>query len=366
MKTTTVLDISKHQSKMDFKTAKSRNVSAVMLRAAYGSSKDIKFDEFSKSAEKEGICTGAYFFATWHYHTVSPSFKTAKKNVKLQTEKALSFLSGKKITAPVAVDIELEKGAELKFSKAELTELTNDALEIIRKAGYTPMLYSSVAWLYDRFEVKKINCPLWLAYYNDSSKQGEFPDTKYGRLLKEQAKMLALWQYSSKGDGKAYGAGSTYIDENFCYDPTLFGMTYEEKATEEKSENSNETKSEKKALSLYTVKIKSGSWYVRRLYSTSAEIKAVINGNVKLQASQKKNGWFYLTEQKGWIGPAAIESSVYNKSSASETYTVKKGDTLTAISKLFNTGVSELVSKNKSRYPKMTADYIQTGWVLNI
>ncbi len=47
-----------------------------------------------------------------------------------------------------------------------------------------------------------------------------------------------------------------------------------------------------------------------------------------------------------------------------KTYTVQKGDTLTKISRQFSTTIDALVEKNRTRYPKMTRDYIQAGWVL--
>lgn len=353
---TTVLDISKHQNKMDFKLALSRGIKGVMLRASYGSSKDTRFDSFARAAADEGLSVGAYFFATWHYDSVSPNFETAKKNAESQTKTALSFLEGKKITAPVAVDLELEKTAVMKFSKAELTELTKIALETIKKAGYTPMLYCSVSWLYDRLDKELLNCPLWVAYYFKGAKKDSFPDTKYGRLLEKLSGNLALWQHSSEGDGKYFGAASERVDENFCYNEKLFGFGCN--ATSSAPET-NEKKS------LYTVKIKTGSWYVRKLYSTASTPIKIINGGVQLQASQKKNGWYYLTVHKGWIGPAAVESSFYNNTKTA-THKVTKGDTLTKIAAKHGKTVDEIVTLNKKNYPKITRDYIQTGWILKV
>ncbi len=352
---TKVIDISKHQGEMNFKKTAGKGVKAVMLRASYGESRDVKFNEFYENATREGLSVGVYFFATWHYNSVSHDFETAKKNAVSQTKKALSFLSGKKITAPVAVDIELEKGAELKFSKSELTQLVNIAVNEIKKAGYNPLVYSSVSWFYDRFEAEEIACPLWVAYYYDNAQIDEFPDTKYGILLKKLKNKTVLWQHSSKGDGKSYGATSQFIDENFCYDEKLF---FGEKPPAPSVTYTTDKKS------LYTVKIRQGSWYIRkRADVTSSPIK-IIAGNVTLQASQKKNGWHYLTSHKGWIGPAAVSESVYNKTP--RTHTVRSGENLTLISKKYNLTIKEILSKNIKKYPKITADYIQAGWVLNI
>lgn len=351
-----VIDISKHQSDMDFNKTKSAGVEGVMLRFAYGDSKDVKFEEFYKKALLAGLSVGGYFFATFHYNSISPNFEQAKKNAVSQTKKTLSYLYGKKITAPVAVDIELENSAELKFSREQLTELVNLCVCEIKKAGFTPIVYSSVSWFFDRLCYEKINCPLWVAYYYKNAQKDSFPDTRYGVLMTQLKEKTVLWQFSSKGDGKKYGASSEYVDENYCYDEKLFKI-------DKKEVTPTASNTEKK--SLYTLKIKTGSWYVRKLYTTNSQPLKVINGSVELQASNKKNGWFYLTKHKGWVGPAAVEYSYYNSSKA-KTHTVKSGDTLTKIARKYSTTVEKIISKNKNRYPKITKDYIQSGWVLDI
>lgn len=351
----TILDISRFQEKMNFTTAALRNVTAVMVRCAYGTAKDAKFDSFAAAAEKAGMPLGAYMFATWHYSSVSKDFASAKKNAASQTQAALSFLSGKKITAPVAVDLELESGAKLEFNKQQLTELTNYVLDLIKKAGYTPLLYCSVSWLYDRLLPEQLSGPFWLAYYYEGAKEGSFPDTKFGKLLQAQQKKLVLWQHSSTGSGSFYGAGSKFIDLNFGFG---FEKLIGKGAVAEKPVPQPEKKS------LYTIRVKSGSWNVRKSNSMDTPSKAIIQGGKVMQASQKKNGWFYLPEQKGWLGPAAIESWSYNRSYS--VYTVVKGDTLSGIAAKFGTTVDRIYDDNKAAYPRMTRDFIVVGWKLKI
>lgn len=295
----TILDISKHQQTADFKAMKSRGISAVMLRLSYGDSLDSKFEEFYKSATANGICVGCYAFATWHYASVSNNFATAKANAEKQTKAVLKYLVGKKITCPVAIDLELESGAKCNLTKAQLTEILNDSLKIIENAGFQPMVYSSASWFEDRLDPDKISYPLWVAYYYADAVSDKFPDTKYGKILSKLKTKIALWQYSCTGLGKYYGVGSTYVDTNFCYKNELF-----------QSKVSTDTALKK---SLYTVKIKKGTWYVRKSNTTASKAIRIVNGNVTMQASQKKNGWYYLVAYKGWIGPAGIEKAVYNK-----------------------------------------------------
>ena len=47
-------------------------------------------------------------------------------------------------------------------------------------------------------------------------------------------------------------------------------------------------------------------------------------------------------------------------------YTIVRGDNLTKIAKKFNTTTWKLVALNKPKYPRMTLNYIQAGWVIKI
>lgn len=50
----------------------------------------------------------------------------------------------------------------------------------------------------------------------------------------------------------------------------------------------------------------------------------------------------------------------------SRSYTVKKNDNLTKIAKTYGTTVNAIVQKNKKKYPKITANFICVGWVLEV
>ena len=61
--------------------------------------------------------------------------------------------------------------------------------------------------------------------------------------------------------------------------------------------------------------------------------------------------------------PAATDQE---KTDTAATYKVKSGDTLGKIAEEHGTTVADIVAANKAKYPKITADYIQTGWELVI
>lgn len=48
------------------------------------------------------------------------------------------------------------------------------------------------------------------------------------------------------------------------------------------------------------------------------------------------------------------------------THSVKSSDNMTKIARRYNTSISTIVLANKEKYPNITADYIQIGWILDI
>lgn len=78
----------------------------------------------------------------------------------------------------------------------------------------------------------------------------------------------------------------------------------------------------------------------------------VINGRIRITNRPERAG---VTGQvTGWI------------KAPSRTYTVKSGDTLSKIGKLFGKTAAEILAMNKAKYPSMTLNYIVVGWELEI
>lgn len=214
-----IVDISKWQGDMDFAQTKTAGVQGAMMRCAYNGSKDTKFDEYEKLANDSGIPVGAYAFSVWHYNSVNGgSAETAKAKAIADADKVIDILKGKNITGYVALDLELENNQTTSLSKSEMTDIANIYMDKLKEAGYTPMLYCSISWLFDRMVPSDIRYPFWIAYYNDAGFKGtDFPTGKYGDLMRQIKDRIVMWQYSSKGDGKAFGASSQYIDLNHLY-----------------------------------------------------------------------------------------------------------------------------------------------------
>lgn len=208
-----VTDISRWNGDVNFRTMKNSGVKGVMLRAAYGTYEDQYFDAYGAACEREGLAYGVYQFATWHYGTTKAE---AMNQAKTEANALIGILSSRKLSGYVALDLELESGATLKMTPAELTEVANYYLKLIQNAGYHPMLYCSISWLTDRMVVNSISCPLWIAYYYNSGSNA-FPSTGYGKTMLAHKDQIKLWQFTSSGEGAAYGCSSQYVDLSYLY-----------------------------------------------------------------------------------------------------------------------------------------------------
>ena len=208
-----VVDISKWNGNIDFGTMKSSGVKGVMMRAAYATSKDVKFDYNSQQCEVYGIDYGVYQFATFHYNTTKDAAMT---KAKTQADYLVSILKGKRINGYVCLDLELESNYKLNMTADELTDVTNYYCDLIQKAGYKPMIYCSVSWLQNNLVAGRIHAPFWVAYYNDTGSYN-FPNTGYGKYMDSTDGKITMWQYTDKGNGAKYGAESEYIDLNRLY-----------------------------------------------------------------------------------------------------------------------------------------------------
>lgn len=77
------------------------------------------------------------------------------------------------------------------------------------------------------------------------------------------------------------------------------------------------------------------------------------------------DGMVNVTTQAGV--PGAWINSGDNKAATNPVmYKIPRGTNLTNISKQFGSTVAQIVTWNKSKYPNMTANYIQAGWTIRV
>lgn len=68
----------------------------------------------------------------------------------------------------------------------------------------------------------------------------------------------------------------------------------------------------------------------------------------------------------GWVDAGDIGTTATSGTSGAKTHKVVSGDTLSAIASKNGTTVAKIVAANKSKYPKITANYIVAGWTIII
>ena len=228
-----MLDISKHQGSFNPSVAVSNGIDSVVLRVAYATSKDSMWEDFSTSVKGSGMAYGAYGFLTAHYTTKATTLQQGISVLTEQVNTWINYCKEKGFTM-LAIDQERESGYSMAFGKTDNTTLLKTGVELIRKAGLTPVIYASASWINSYIDWKSIDCDFWVAYYASNSKDSDFiaysdgsiPSGTYGSLMSsmKSANKLFAWQFGSTGNlGKKYGAGSDNIDRNWQYKYILTG-----------------------------------------------------------------------------------------------------------------------------------------------
>ena len=220
------LDISKHQNTFSPQAAMAAGISTVILRAAYGGTRDMRFEQFAAGCRAAGLRVGAYIFLTHHYYNKNKgSAEAARALLHEQIDGLLQTLQGQGVASWVALDQEMEAGQTMALAPEENTALLNEAAARLRAAGYAPCVYCSASWAKSRLAVDRLDCPLWLAYYyadpNDPDFEGcaalENLNTAWGEYTRGLGRKLCGWQFGRIGYGAKYGVGSANVDRDWIY-----------------------------------------------------------------------------------------------------------------------------------------------------
>ena len=179
------IDISKHNGNIDFKKVKNAGFEFVFIRIAYrgyGKAGNLKTDEmqevYLKKAKEAGLKVGAYVFSQ------SVNESEAVEEAKL----AIKLLKDYKLDLPLVYDPETIKGNIARTDDVSGTDWTKNAIafcEEVKKAGFTPAIYSNMVWEDYYFDMEKLqDYEIWYADYN------KLPQTPYD---------FKYWQFSEVG-----------------------------------------------------------------------------------------------------------------------------------------------------------------------
>lgn len=297
---TRIADVSVHQGAINFTKMKSAGLSSSIIRVAYGTYKDNRFDTNAKNGLAAKMVSGSYQFATWHYYYPGFTKAAAKSNAKAQANKAISYCKAVGLKGILALDLELEQGCTTTLSKADLTELANYVMDLYKAAGFQPMLYCSISWLYDRMIPSKVKYPLWLAYYYNTGSSA-FPNTGYGNNMRSLGDKVWIWQFSSSFNGYSYGCSSSGLDMNYVYHKLPSGSSSTNESVVPKPNPAPKTVTKN-----LTLKVASGVWNIRKSYSMSATVLTTVKGGTQLKSTKKTGEWYYIPSKKGYIHQSGV------------------------------------------------------------
>ena len=318
------IDVSRWQKGFDLKNAWNEDFTYVIIKAGGADTssktpyKDSQFENFYTQARAGAWKIGAYFFG--NAFSTTDAIKEANAFIE--------YLKGKAITH-VYYDVE---GAMLNQGYQHLTEIIKVFCQTMINAGYACGIYTSESHFNSRFDDNQLVLyPHWVARY--SSKEPH---------LKSIA-LIEIWQYGGS--------------ENFLRDSKIAGTTVDQNEvfiewTDQVELPKQEVivvPAQEKSTDQLANEVLAGLWgngIIRkmRLGRRYAEVQARVE---EIIAQRKESGKPYVVTE--------TTTTILG-------ITVKRGDTLSAIAKRYNTTVKALAEANGISNPNL----IQVGQYIKI
>lgn len=335
------IDVSQHQGNISWDSVKG-NIDFAILRLGWIGNKenhtlDTQFERNYSECKRLGIPVGVYIY----------NYCNSEETAKSGANWALQKLSGKSLELPVYLDMEDSSISSL--GKDKLTNICIAFNRVIENAGLWAGVYANANWYnnYLNKDTIKTKYTTWIAHYtNENNKyEGEYD----------------VWQNSSSG--KINGISGD-VDTNYMYRDLISAIRNAEPVTET-------TKISGTTLELVerTMKGEFGDGENRKnkLGSRYNEVQDMINHISKADANtlaeEVKAGKYGNGEtRKIVLGSRYEEVQKIVNGSSEKTYTVKAGDTLSAIAKKYGTTYQVVAQKNGISNP----DKIYVGQVLKI
>lgn len=180
------VDISYHQTEIDWDKLKESPCEFVMLRCGFrgytegGLVEDEKFREYATAAVEHDFPIGVYFFTQ----------ALSEQEAIAEADYVLSLIEEFPISYPVAIDTEYVASEDARTNKTEMTieERTSYVVafcERIKEKGYYPIVYASENWLRRSLDASMLQpYEIWAPQYLDRN------DFMYD---------FTIWQYTDAG-----------------------------------------------------------------------------------------------------------------------------------------------------------------------
>ena len=172
------IDVSKWQGNFDFNKAKNEGVKFAILRGAYSTSKDVKFETYYKNAKAQGLDVGVYLYS------MATTTDKAKKEAEFLYN---NCLKGKQFELPIYFDI--EDKVQKKLSKATNTSIVKAFCETLEAKGYWVGIYASKSFYSSYLNDKELQCYAhWVAQWSKSC------------TYKGNDGVLGMWQFGGESN----------------------------------------------------------------------------------------------------------------------------------------------------------------------
>lgn len=169
------IEVSSWTSNVDWNKVKTDGIDFAMIRSSYDINYDNKFKSFYSGAKRAGLEVGVF-------HS---NYSRTVEGVKKEAAFCLDAIKGYEMDFPIVYYIEDYNIDILAgVTKGTLTDMAIAFCEVVREAGYYPMIYCNLVFLENRYDTERLieNCDIWL-----SSVEAE--PIKYSGSY-------GIWQYS--------------------------------------------------------------------------------------------------------------------------------------------------------------------------
>jgi GH25 family lysozyme M1 (1,4-beta-N-acetylmuramidase) len=178
------IDVSKYQDKIDWEAVASDDVEYAFIRLGIrGYTKgeileDENFEDNIKGALRNDIEVGVYFF------TQAINEEEAREEARY----VLDALEPYEVNYPVVIDVEAVSNADARTKDLTVEERTQYCItfcEMIKEAGYTPMIYGNMKTFMLMLDIEQLEeYEKWVAFYDEPM--------YYPYAFK-------IWQYTDEG-----------------------------------------------------------------------------------------------------------------------------------------------------------------------
>ena len=191
------IDVSNYNNTVDWNQVKTQGKKFVMIKTGEGV--DTGTDDFDEQFESNYAGAGAAGLKRGVYHM---AYRTTVAEAKQEAQYCLKILKGRKLEYPVAYDIEYARVTNT--GKTNVTNMAKAFCDVIKNAGYTPMIYANTSTLNTCIDWSKLSgVKVWVAEYGVD--KPSFTGT------------YCMWQYSQTGMVSGANTDNGVCDLNQSY-----------------------------------------------------------------------------------------------------------------------------------------------------